>query len=143
MNLLIRACMTAAFVVGLAFAASVVVDDTAEGQRRSANGSRECLRSVATEEGYRCLEWGRVISERETRCRRSGGAWDINLGRCHFNTDVTRDNSRGSCTGYGHDQGGYGSHCDAAGGRSSGLMAPDGFGDEGPSFWEWLLWSRH
>lgn len=142
LNRVIRTCIMAAFAVGLAFAASVAIDDTVEGQRREANGRRECKRSVVVAgRGWLCLEWGRVISPRETRCRRLGGRWDINLGRCHFNTDVTQDNNRGSCTrriGTGVDP------CAAGRGRpspgSSGFMPL--FSDGGPSFWEWLLWQE-
>lgn len=74
--------------------------------------------------------------------------WDMNLNKCHFNSDVTRDNSRGSCSGY--PEPGYGrTHCDAGRGRS-GFTAPGTFGDDGPgrydeidgSFWEWLLWQE-
>lgn len=38
MNRLIRACMTAAFAFGLAFAASTFVDDTAEARCRMVAG---------------------------------------------------------------------------------------------------------
>ena len=139
-NRLIRACMTAAFAFGLAFAASTFVDDTAEARCRMVAGH-----------GVVCPTGNRRATRRsdaEIACRaKDQRRWRWNRARqsCDYLWSTGgADRSRGSCAGYPHGQGGYGSHCDA--GMGHGFMPIGGFGEDGPSvtfsFWEWLLWNQ-
>lgn len=138
--------MMAAFAVGLAFAAGVVADHV------DADGDGWGLRPVvdAQRHGMRNRPYhrqdddrpGRGYCDAECQCNRDprNTRWDSETNSCHILWSTgSPDGSRGSCSGYPHDQGGYGSHCDAGQGR--GFAPPGAFGDDGPgSFWEWMLW---
>lgn len=155
MNQLIRACTTAALAAGLAFTASVAVDDTAEGGQpyppylgysRGDVGpyGRTCFTSSVWFEGTPfCTSWGpyppvmgcgsdriwdgrECITFAEYNARRTGASTHSGGGSCR---DWTRDPNDPADVRV--------DPCATGGGGDSG-----GSGETGPSFWEWLLWSQ-
>ena len=143
MNQLIRACMMAAFAVGLAFAASIVADDTAEGQQRwPRRGPRNVPCKFVQGSGYVCGQENIDRAIAIYNCNRNPRTtWDHRTDSCSvvYSTGGTYS-GRGSCSNQANtnnQRGGTLNPCDydPAG---SGLAPPGSLG--GPSFWEWMLW---
>ena len=130
----------AAFAFGLAFAAGVVADDTAEAQRRAQRRCPTGQNPHQTQRGWVCCPPGHGATIHGT-CFKHTPSPSVTVYRGHGSCSDWNRNRRNNQTGTPTDPCDYDEK--KVRDRGTGYEGGTGYGYAGPSFssfWEWALW---